>query len=113
IAGHLVDEGGQPLPGCSLRARIWENNALFETNAVTGADGAFVVAAVPAVWSFCCLEPATNSGVPRVLGERLVEVHETNIERQIVFTAPTATSTLSVTLSNLAGCDVVAETERF
>ena len=30
-------EGGQPLPGCSLRARIWENNALFETNAVTGA----------------------------------------------------------------------------
>lgn len=113
IAGCLMDEAGQPLAGYSLRARIWENNALYETNAVTGTNGSFIIGAVPAVWSLCCLEPPPESMIERVFGERLVEVEVTNIEKQVSFVAPTATATISVTVSNLYGWDVVASAEAF
>src|SRR5260221_437114 len=113
INGHLIDEAGQPLAGYSLRARIWENDALFETNAVTSTDGSFLIGATPAVWSLCCLEAPPGQMAENVLGERLVEVEATNAEKQVTFVAPAATSTISVTVSNLGGRDVVASAEAF
>ncbi len=113
INGHLIDEAGQPLAGYSLRARIWENGALFETNAVTGTNGSFLIGATPAIWSLCCLEPPPGSMAENLVAERLVEVEITNAEKQVTFVAPAATSTISVTVSNLGGRDVVASAEAF
>jgi hypothetical protein len=113
IAGHLADEAGLPLAGYSLRARITENNAVFETNVVTGPNGSFLLAATPAVWSFHGLEPPAGTNAVQVFGEELVEVELTNSESQATFTAPKATSTISLTTTNLGGWDVVVQTEAF
>src|SRR6266550_1534978 len=98
INGRLLDEAGEPLAGYSLRARIWENNVMFETNAVTGSNGSFTIGAVPAVWNFSGLEPPAGSVRENIFGERLVEVEVTNTAKEVTFVAPTATSTISVTL---------------
>jgi hypothetical protein len=113
IAGQLADEAGIPLDGYSLRARITENNALFETNLVTGANGSFLLFATPAVWTFSGLTPPTGVSTVRVLGETPVEVEVTNIEKQVTITAPTATSTILVTTTNLGGWEIAVETEAF
>ena len=103
LLGRLLDEAGQPLAGCALRARLWENNARFETNLVTAPNGAFTLAAVPAVWSLDLAEPGSG----RVFGEHLVELEVAQEEKQVAFVAPLATATISITTSHLGGYDVV------
>lgn len=80
---------------------------------VTATDGSFLLGATPAVWTFYALEPPAGTSTVQVFGEALVEVEVTNTETQATFTAPTATSTISVTPSNLGGWDIEVYTEAF
>src|SRR5437016_5503119 len=48
-----------------------------------------------------------------VFSERLVEVEITNAEKQLTLVAPRATSTISITVSNLGGGDIVELGEMF
>jgi len=114
IAVHLRDESGQPLAGYSIVAGIQEYGvSFFKTNATTDAAGLTQIAAEPAVWNLCCLVPPAGNGAQRIFPERLVEVFETNAETQATFVAPAATSTISVTTSNLSGWQIVATTEAY
>lgn len=113
IVGQLVDEAGFPLAGYSLRARITENNALFETNVMTGNDGTFLIAATPAVWTFRGLAPPQGMGTVRVFGDQPVEVDVTNMQKQVTLTAPSVASTILVATTNLGGWDIAVETEAF
>jgi len=106
ITGRIIDQAGQPLAGYSLYANISENNAQFETNAVMNANGEFVIAAVPAIWSL-------KVDRSHFFNEKLVEVQLTNLETNVTFVAPAATSIMFITATNLGRVDVVASTEAF